>query len=306
MACSYQNCQLLLRPIISHLPLLCERNSGVSGCVTSWHSDSIQLTKTAGEQQTKTKPEKNSSFCFRVGSGCEVESVCPAPPGVGKEEGRRQLLIQLQHNVKQEPVRGTATIGGERLIWTTKRISREHDKKLHKLITHDLNCRLISYLFIAFTFITDSYVCSFHSPGVCGGKKVSTGSQTDKIIFIFCENAYGFAVLAARVLLYVSFPPPPQLILMHFVLISPVQSHVGLHSLLFSQTISLLLGLRPSVITSVVVSWLKFYNHYDRLFFPPIVAVLTVICSHTIQFALLDKHFCDKQRDFLPLVVLVS
>lgn len=162
MACPYQNCQMLLSPIISHLSLLCERNSGVSGCVTSWHSDSIQLTKTAGEKQTKTKPEKNSSFWFWVGSGCEVESVCPSPPGVGKEEGRRQLLIQLYHHVKQEPVRGAGTMGVERLIWTTKRISREHDKKLHKLIIHDINCRLISYLFIAFTFITDSYVCSFH------------------------------------------------------------------------------------------------------------------------------------------------
>lgn len=53
MACSYQNQQLLLSPIISHLSLLCERNSCVSGSVPSWHSDSNQLTKMSGKKTLK-------------------------------------------------------------------------------------------------------------------------------------------------------------------------------------------------------------------------------------------------------------
>lgn len=48
-------------------------------------------------------------------------------PGVGTGEGRGQLLIQLCHLVKQEPLRAAGTRGGERLIWTTKGISRESD-----------------------------------------------------------------------------------------------------------------------------------------------------------------------------------
>lgn len=92
MACSYQNCQMLLSHIISHLSLFCEKNSGVSGCVTSWHSDSIQLTETAGKNKPKPNQKKNRSFWFWVGSGWEVEFSVSCTPQGGHRGGQEATL----------------------------------------------------------------------------------------------------------------------------------------------------------------------------------------------------------------------